>query len=291
MGFHVPGLCREGARPTPGAAGRVRTGDENPAQPPARALVAAALLLAAAYAAFFVAGDPALGGRRRRRFALPRRPGAGCGATSRCWRTRSARATPLIPKAWPRRPTTWRPSWRRPAPRSRARNSRCAAPSYRNVIARVGPAVGPLVVVGAHYDAMGEFGPNPGADDNASGAAGLVELARLLAARPAAAAGRAGGLRQRGAALLRLAQHGQRGARRTLRAAGRRPEAMICFEMIGYFTAKQPGRPGCWPASISPKVTSLMLAGRFADRHLAAKVKAGFSARRDLPRRIPGPDP
>ena len=55
--------------------------------------------------------------------------------------------------------------------------------SYRNVIASFGPATGPLLVVGAHYDAFGDFGPNPGADDNASGTAGLLELARLLDGR------------------------------------------------------------------------------------------------------------
>src|SRR5512135_484772 len=40
----------------------------------------------------------------------------------------------------------------------------------KNVVARFGPASGPLVVVGAHYDVFGEL---PGADDNASGVAGL----------------------------------------------------------------------------------------------------------------------
>jgi hypothetical protein len=47
----------------------------------------------------------------------------------------------------------------------------------RNVIARFGPEEGPRIVVGAHYDACG---PVPAADDNASGVAGLLELARLL---------------------------------------------------------------------------------------------------------------
>jgi hypothetical protein len=48
---------------------------------------------------------------------------------------------------------------------------------YRNIIARFGPLSGPVIVVGAHYDV---YGPFPGADDNASGTAGLLELARLL---------------------------------------------------------------------------------------------------------------
>ena len=48
---------------------------------------------------------------------------------------------------------------------------------FDNVIARFGPEHGPRIVIGAHYDAYDEF---PGADDNASGVAGLIELAHLL---------------------------------------------------------------------------------------------------------------
>jgi len=50
--------------------------------------------------------------------------------------------------------------------------------TYQNVIATHGPDDAPMIVVGAHYDAYGGF---PGADDNASGVAGLLELNRLLA--------------------------------------------------------------------------------------------------------------
>jgi len=48
---------------------------------------------------------------------------------------------------------------------------------FRNLIAHYGPEDGPVLVVGAHYDVCGE---QPGADDNASAVAGLLELARLL---------------------------------------------------------------------------------------------------------------
>ncbi len=53
--------------------------------------------------------------------------------------------------------------------------------NYRNVIATIGQGGGDRIVVGAHYDACG---PMPGADDNASGTAGLIELARLLVLDP-----------------------------------------------------------------------------------------------------------
>lgn len=51
---------------------------------------------------------------------------------------------------------------------------------FRNVIATVGPRNGKRLVVGAHYDAFCEPTALPGADDNASGVAGLIELAYLL---------------------------------------------------------------------------------------------------------------
>tara|TARA_R110002096_G_scaffold433381_2_gene652023 strand:+ start:74855 stop:75904 length:1050 start_codon:yes stop_codon:yes gene_type:complete len=50
---------------------------------------------------------------------------------------------------------------------------------YSNVIATVGPSSAQRIIVGAHYDAAGDL---PGADDNASGTAALLELARVLSA-------------------------------------------------------------------------------------------------------------
>lgn len=48
---------------------------------------------------------------------------------------------------------------------------------YKNVIASFGPSTKPRFIVGANYDCIDNV---PGADANASGIAGLVELARLL---------------------------------------------------------------------------------------------------------------
>lgn len=53
--------------------------------------------------------------------------------------------------------------------------------TYQNVIGRIGTNDGPAIVVGAHYDAAEGF---PGADDNASGVAGLIELAHLVGSNP-----------------------------------------------------------------------------------------------------------
>ena len=48
---------------------------------------------------------------------------------------------------------------------------------YKNVIGSIGIQNKERIIIGAHYDV---FGDSEGADDNASGVAGLLELARLL---------------------------------------------------------------------------------------------------------------
>ncbi|MEZ5538267.1 MAG: M28 family peptidase [Thiolinea sp.] len=48
---------------------------------------------------------------------------------------------------------------------------------FHNLILEFGPDTGKALVIGAHYDTHDGL---PGADDNASGVAGLIELARLL---------------------------------------------------------------------------------------------------------------
>lgn len=52
-----------------------------------------------------------------------------------------------------------------------------AGESYQNISVLFGPETNERVVIGAHYDTYGGL---PGADDNASGVAALVELAKLL---------------------------------------------------------------------------------------------------------------
>ena len=61
--------------------------------------------------------------------------------------------------------------------------------TYRNIIASFGPDNGPVLIVGAHYDSYGDAARpdplhTPGADDNASGVAGLLALANLLQKYP-----------------------------------------------------------------------------------------------------------
>jgi len=119
---------------------------------------------------------------------------------------------------------------------------------YKNVIARYGAATAPRIVVGAHYDVAGA---GPGADDNASGVAGLIELARLVARhRPALGYGV-----DFVAYTLEEPPHfgedsmGSAVHAKSLRSEGVRVRLMVSLEMIGYFSDR-PGSQRMPPAPL-----------------------------------------
>lgn len=101
-----------------------------------------------------------------------------------------------------------------------------------NLIASLpGSGDGPVVVVGAHLDSVSG---SPGADDNASGVAVLLETARLLAAAPVPP--------RVVLAVFDMEELGLIGARQAARQLGRDGgvRGMICLESVGYF-ADAPG--------------------------------------------------
>lgn len=105
--------------------------------------------------------------------------------------------------------------------------------TYRNVIARYGPETKERIIVGAHYDAAGPF---PGADDNASGVAGLLELAVLLEKSdlPRTVELVAYALEEQ--PFFGTPQMGSMVHAKALQREGVRVRAMFSLEMIGYFT-------------------------------------------------------
>lgn len=104
--------------------------------------------------------------------------------------------------------------------------------TYRNVVASFGPRTKELVVVGAHYDAAG---PLPGADDNASGVAGLVELAYLFGRTPPAVRVELVAYTLEEPPYFRSRLMGSAVHASSLRAEGFDVRLMISLEMIGYF--------------------------------------------------------
>lgn len=105
--------------------------------------------------------------------------------------------------------------------------------TYRNVIASFGPRTKELIVVGAHYDTAG---PLPGADDNASGVAGLIELAHLLGRTAPAMRVDLVAFTLEEPPYFRSQLMGSAVHASSLKARGEVVRAMISLEMIGYFS-------------------------------------------------------
>jgi hypothetical protein len=103
---------------------------------------------------------------------------------------------------------------------------------YRNVLARFGPEAGERIVVGAHYDAVRT---TPGADDNASGVAGLLELAALLGQHPPSMRVDLVGYTLEEMPHFHTGQMGSQVHAKSLREAGVAVRAMFSLEMLGTF--------------------------------------------------------
>src|SRR5262245_14789896 len=108
-----------------------------------------------------------------------------------------------------------------------------AGKTYRNVIAHFGPETKERVVVGAHYDTAG---PLPGADDNASGVAGLLELARLLGNRQLPMRVELVAYTLEEPPFFRSEQMGSAMHAKALKREGAVVRVMFSLEMIGYFS-------------------------------------------------------
>jgi Zn-dependent M28 family amino/carboxypeptidase len=104
--------------------------------------------------------------------------------------------------------------------------------TVRNISALFGPETGERIVIGAHYDVAG---PYPGADDNASGVAGLLELARLLAEEELSLQVELVSYPLEEPPYFYTRNMGSFVHANTLKEKGVKVRAMLALEMIGYF--------------------------------------------------------
>ncbi|MDX1672185.1 MAG: M28 family peptidase [Balneolaceae bacterium] len=107
--------------------------------------------------------------------------------------------------------------------------------TVRNVRAFFGPDTDQRIVVGAHYDVAG---PYPGADDNASGVAGLLELARLLSGDDLTMMVELVSYPLEEPPFFYTNDMGSAVHANSLKEEGVDLRAMIALEMIGYFRDK-----------------------------------------------------
>ena len=108
---------------------------------------------------------------------------------------------------------------------------------YRNVIASFNPERKKRLIVGAHYDV---FGDTPGADDNASAVAGLLDCARLFDAQRPDIDYRLDFVAYclEEPPFFRTTDMGSAVHARSLLPVRQDIIGMICLEMIGYYSDK-----------------------------------------------------
>jgi len=103
---------------------------------------------------------------------------------------------------------------------------------YKNVICNFGPQDAETIVVGAHYDACGN---QEGADDNASGVVGLLELARMLEGKELTYKIELVAYSLEEPPFFRSHQMGSFVHAKSLIDNKTKVYGMLCLEMIGYF--------------------------------------------------------
>ena len=104
---------------------------------------------------------------------------------------------------------------------------------YWNVLAAFGPESAERIVIGAHYDVCE---PKPGADDNASGVAALLELAQRLGKNPPPMRVELVGYTLEEPPFFRTRNMGSAVHADALAQANVKVRAMMSLEMLGYFT-------------------------------------------------------
>ena len=147
---------------------------------------------------------------------------------------------------------------------------------YRNIIASFGPPAAERLVVGAHSDVCGE---QPGADDNASAVAGLLETARLLQPQAAALTRRidfvAYSLEE--PPFFATEHMGSAVHAQSLHAEKAPVRAMLCYEMIGYFS-DAPGSQQFPDAALAAQYPStgnfIIVVGKQGQEALTQQVQA-----------------
>jgi hypothetical protein len=171
--------------------------------------------------------------------------------------------------------------------------------AYRNLVARYGPEQGAVLVIGAHYDSHGDVQQaarnggeatpathTPGADDNASGTAALLELARLLGRHPPARPVELVAYTLEEPPYFRTEHMGSAWHAHALKAGARPVELMLSLEMIGWFS-DEPGSQR-YPVSgmevlYSDRGDFILVAGHLGDFALMRRVKARMAGAVDLP--------
>jgi len=141
---------------------------------------------------------------------------------------------------------------------------------------RIGTSLaGEIVVVGAHYDSV--FG-TPGANDNASGVAGLLEIARLLAAEELSRTVRFVAFVNEEPPFFSTGDMGSRVYASRSRRRGEDIVAMLSLETIGYYSENPGSQHYPFPFSYFYPSTANFIGfiGNFSSRRLVRRAIGTF---------------
>ncbi len=154
---------------------------------------------------------------------------------------------------------------------------------YHNILASFGPEEGKRIIIGAHYDSHDGL---PGADDNASGVAGLLELARMLDGKALNRRVDLVAYALEEMPSFRTADMGSAHHASQLKQQGIEVELMISLEMIGYFddTSGSQSYPLPFLNGLYPdKGNYIAVVGNLAQVGEVRRVKKALMAASDLP--------
>jgi Zn-dependent M28 family amino/carboxypeptidase len=154
---------------------------------------------------------------------------------------------------------------------------------YRNVIARFGPDTKDIIVIGAHYDSFGKL---PAADDNASGVAGLIELARMIANSKLNKRVELVAYTLEEPPYFRTEFMGSAIHAKSVKTAGKQVSMMLSLECIGYFSDEPNSQkfPISALGAIYPTTGNFIaLVGHYRDGALSRRVRETMRTATSLP--------
>ena len=154
---------------------------------------------------------------------------------------------------------------------------------FENIVAeKAGAAASSeIIIIGAHYDSC--F--NPGADDNASGVAGLLELARMLKDVPTQSTLRFVAFTNEEPPFFTTEDMGSRVYARATKAKGETIKAVVILEMIGFYSDKRFSQrylPFLGPFYPN-RANFIAIVGNFPSHTLVQDVIKGFRQGSDFP--------
>jgi Zn-dependent M28 family amino/carboxypeptidase len=156
--------------------------------------------------------------------------------------------------------------------------------SYRNLEATLGGSsrAQEVVVLGAHYDTAEEA---PGADDNASGVAGVLELARVFAHAPQARTVRFVFFPNEEPPSFATGDMGSRHYATAARARNDQIVAMLSIESIGYYDTQEGSQRYPFPLNLAyPNVGDFIgFVSNLKNRSLLRRSIAAFRAHATMP--------